>query len=260
MCKKTPKGEQYVASSLECIIPLSSNDLIQTQNEYREIEPLAVALGVDFTNIKKRYGKPIDFELEYDCKKIGIEVTDIRPYLEIHKISKHATESAVERVIKQCISDSYISQHCQFDILLKEEAYCAKHIQQDVEFLKEIKEYLCTGTCEHPKFIGRLSKREYPSYESSSEIFFNFQYEGFLKQVPLKCVCKAIYKKEKKLPEYKALPELVFDEYWLCIGLPLEERGYTIDGINMCGYCMSEYDRVFITQSLPPKVFELYRK
>lgn len=90
---------------------------------------------------------------------------------------------------------------------------------------------------------------------------FNFQYEGFLARIPAKCVYKAIEKKENKLRNYKTLYGESFDEYWLCVGLPMEERGYSIGGISLLeSDFMSDYQRIYITQQLPPKTILLYSK
>ena len=51
-----------------------------------------------------------------------------------------------------------------------------------------------------------------------------------------------------------------FDEYWLCIGLPLEERGYSICGASLESNFISDYQRIYITQQLPPKTILLHNK
>ena len=84
---------------------LSNNDLLQAQNEYREIEPLMAFLGIEYSQIQRRHGLPIDFELKHGSKNIAIEVTDVRPYLENYKIAKKATENVVEEVIKNMIKE-----------------------------------------------------------------------------------------------------------------------------------------------------------
>ena len=91
-------------------------------------------------------------------------------------------------------------------------------------------------------------------------LVFNFQYEGFLARIPSQCIYNAISKKEDKLLDYKTLSGERFDEYWLCIGLPLEERGYSICGASLESNFISDYQRIYITQQLPPKTILLHNK
>lgn len=242
------------------LTPLSNNDLLQAQNEYREIEPLLSFLGIEYSQIKRRHGQPIDFELKYGGKNIAIEITDVRPYLENYKIAKKATEDVVEEVIKNTITGDTIS-YFQIDIILKEKAYCTKRLKTNFEFQQEVHKFLQNGDCEEPQYIQSLSKREYSDVNiPKDKLAFNFQYEGFLARIPFQCIYKAISKKEDKLLDYKALRGESFDEYWLCIGLPLEERGYSISGANLGLDFTSDYQRIYITQQLPPKTILLYNK
>lgn len=242
------------------LTPLSNNDLLQAQNEYREIEPLLSFLGIEYSQIKRRHGQPIDFELKYGGKNIAIEITDVRPYLENYKIAKKATEDVVEEVIKNTITGDTIS-YFQIDIILKEKAYCTKRLKTNFEFQQEVHKFLQNGDCEEPQYIQSLSKREYSDVNiPKDKLAFNFQYEGFLARIPFQCIYNAISKKEDKLLDYKALHGESFDEYWLCIGLPLEERGYSISGANLGLDFTSDYQRIYITQQLPPKTILLYNK
>ncbi len=239
---------------------LPYNDFLQAQNEYREIEPLLLSLGLDLTSVKRRHGLPLDFELKFGNKNIAIEVTDVRPYLENYKIAKKATENVVEEVIKNMIVGDTIS-YFQIDIILKEKAYCTKRLKTNFEFQKEVQKFLQYGSYENPQYIDSFSKREYPNVNIPKEkLSFNFQYEGFLARIPFQCIYKAISKKEDKLLDYKALCGGSFDEYWLCIGLPLEERGYSISGASLGFDFTSDYQRIYITQQLLPKTILLYNK
>lgn len=80
--------EQLIDEEIESLKMLPKSDMLQAQNEYREIEPLMSFLGIECSQIKRRHGQPIDFELKYENKNIALEVTDIRPYLENYKIAK----------------------------------------------------------------------------------------------------------------------------------------------------------------------------
>ena len=256
--QKTP-GQQ-IDECVEESKSLSNNDLLQAQNEYREIEPLMVFLGIKYSQIKRRHGLPIDFELKHGSKNIAIEVTDVRPYLENYKIAKKATENVVEEVIKNMIIGDTIS-YFQIDIILKEKAYSTKRLKTNFEFQQEVQKFLQNGDCEEPQYIQSLSKREYSDVDiPKGMLAFNFQYEGFLARIPSQCIYNAISKKEDKLLDYKTLSGDRFDEYWLCIGLPLEERGYSISGARLGSDFMSGYQRIYITQQLPPKTILLYNK
>lgn len=239
---------------------LSSNDLLQEENEYREITPLISFLKIDIKQVKRRNGLPIDFEIEYKKKRIGLEVTDIRPYLYNHKISKQATENTVEEIIKNIIVEDYIS-YFQIDIILKEKTYKTKKLKTNSEFKEEVQQFLKNGKCNKPQYIEYFSKREYSDINiSKDKVSFNFQYVGFLSKTPQECIYNAIIKKERKFIEYKNLNGDKFDEFWLCIGLPLEEKGYTIIGSELKDDFNSNFKKIFITQFLPPKVIELYNK
>lgn len=241
-------------------ISLSNNDLLQAQNECREIEPLLSFLDIEYSQVRRRHGLPIDFELSCGDRKIAIEVTDVRPYLERYKIAKKATEKVVEEIVKNIIAGDTIS-YFQVDIVLKEKAYSTKRLKTNPELKKELQEFLLFGHCEESQYIESFSKREYsgvsiPKYKLS----FNFQYEGFLERIPSQCIYKAIRKKEEKLIGYKSLYGERFNEYWLCIGLPLEEQGYSISGTTLEYDFRSDYQRIYITQQLPPKSILLYSK
>ena len=252
--------EQQIDECVEESKSLSNNDLLQAQNEYREIEPLMAFLGIEYSQIQRRHGLPIDFELKHGSKNIAIEVTDVRPYLENYKIAKKATENVVEEVIKNMIIGDTIS-YFQIDIILKEKAYSTKRLKTNLVFQKEIQEFLQIGNCEGSQYIESFSKREYPDVSiPKDKLSFNFQYEGFLAKIPSECIYNAIDKKEDKLLDYKILSGDRFDEYWLCIGLPLEERGYSISGARLGSDFISDYQRIYITQQLPPKTILLYNK
>ena len=239
---------------------LHNNDLLQTQNECREIEPLLSFLDIEYTQIRRRHGLPIDFELSCGDRNIAIEVTDVRPYLERYKIAKKATENVVEEVIKNMIIGDTIS-YFQIDIILKEKTYYTKRLKTNFEFQQEVHKFLQNGDCENPQYIKSFSKSEYSDVNiPKNKLAFNFQYEGFLARVSPQCIYKAIEKKENKLRDYKTLYGESFDEYWLCIGLPVEEQGYSIGGISLEFDFMSDYQRIYITQQLPPKTILLYSK
>ena len=133
--------EQQIDECVEESKSLSNNDLLQAQNEYREIEPLMAFLGIEYSQIQRRHGLPIDFELKHGSKNIAIEVTDVRPYLENYKIAKKATENVVEEVIKNIIIGDTIS-YFQIDIILKEKAYSTKRLKTNLFFQKSIKVFL----------------------------------------------------------------------------------------------------------------------
>lgn len=252
--------EQQIDDCIEASKSLSNNDLLQAQNEYREIEPLMSFWGIEYSQIKRRHGLPIDFELKHGSKKIAIEVTDVRPYLENYKIAKKATENVVEEVIKNIIIGDTIS-YFQIDIILKEKAYSTKRLKTNLVFQKEIQKFLQIGNCEGSQYIESFSKIEHPDVSiPKDKLSFNFQYEGFLAKIPSQCIYNAISKKEDKLRDYKTLYGESFDEYWLCIGLPLEERGYSIGGVSLDTDFFSDYQRIFITQQLPSKTILLYSK
>lgn len=256
--QKSP--EQLIDEVIETLKILPESDMLQAQNEYREIEPLLISLGLDLTNVKRRHGLPIDFELKYVGKNIAIEVTDVRPYLENYKIAKKATEDVVKEVIRNMITEDTIS-YFQIDIILKEKTYSTKRLKTNFKFQKEVQKFLQYGSYEKSQYIDSFSKREYPNVNiPKDKLSFNFQYEGFLKKVPSLCIYNAISKKEGRLIEYKTLYGDSFDEYWLCIGLPLEERGYSINGANLKSDFVSDYQRIYITQQLPPKTILLYSK
>lgn len=256
--QKTP--EQLIDEEIESLKILPKSDMLQAQNEYREIEPLLLFLDISRTQIKRRHGQPIDFELKYGGKNIAIEITDVRPYLENYKIAKKATEDVVEDVIKNTITGDTIS-YFQIDIILKEKAYCTKRLKTNFEFQQEVHKFLQNGDCENPQYIQSLSKREYSDVNiPKNKLAFNFQYEGFLAKIPSQCIYNAISKKEDKLRDYKTLYGESFDEYWLCIGLPMEERGYSISVASLESDFISNYQRIYITQQLPPKTILLYNK
>lgn len=255
---KTP--EQQIDDQISEIKHLPHNDSLQAQNEYEEIKPLLMSLGLDLTNVKRRHGLPIDFELKYKDKNIAIEVTDVRPYFEDYKIAKKATEVMVEEVIRNMITVDTMS-YFKIDILLKEKTYATKGLKTNLDFLKEIEEFLQNGRSKKSEYIESLSKSEYTDVDTQKgNIFFNFQYEGFLSRIPIQCIYNAISKKEKKLIGYKTSYGEYFDEYWLCIGLPLEERGYSVGGSSLESNFISDYERIYITQQLPLKTILLYSK
>lgn len=252
--------EQLIDEEIESLKMLPKSDMLQAQNEYREIEPLLLFLDISRTQIKRRHGLPIDFELKYGGKNIAIEITDVRPYLENYKIAKKATENVVEEVIKNAITGDTIS-YFQIDIILTEKAYSTKRLKTNFEFQQEVQMFLQNGDCEEPQYIQSLSKRKYSDVKIPKDMLaFNFQYEGFLARIPSQCIYNAISKKEDKLLDYKKLSGERFDEYWLCIGLPLEERGYSISGTCLGSDFMSDYQRIYITQQLPPRTILLYDK
>lgn len=239
---------------------LSFNDLLQEENEYREITPLISFLRIDIKQFKRRNGLPIDFAIEYNNKRIGIEVTDIRPYLYNYRISKKATENTVEDIIKNNVIEDTIS-YFQIDIILKEKTYKTKRLKTKSKFQEEIQQFLKRGKCNNPQYIEYFSKREYSNVNiSKDKLLINFQYEGFLNKIPQECIYNAINKKERKLIEYKNLNGEKFDEFWLCIGLPYEEKGYTIIGAELKTDFKSDFQKIFLTQFLPPRVIKLYHK
>ena len=115
---------------------LHNNDLLKTQNECREIEPLLSFLDIEYTQIRRRHGLPIDFELSCGDRNIVIEVMDVRPYLDRYKIAKKATENVVEEVIKNMIIGDTIS-YFQIDIILKEKHTTLKDLKQILSFNKK---------------------------------------------------------------------------------------------------------------------------
>ena len=129
---------------------ISDRKLSGTIHELREIEPLIRMLNLDISKIKKR--DPIDFEFSYGEKKIALEVTDVRPYLEIYKTAKGAIEKVVKSVISDCINSAKI-QYFQIDIVLKSETYGIKKLKDDDAFKEEVQKFLYNGNCENPKYI-----------------------------------------------------------------------------------------------------------
>lgn len=251
---------RQIADAAEELKSLSNNDLLQAQNEYREIEPLMSFLGLEYTQLKRRHGLPVDFELKFGNKNIAIEVTDVRPYLENYKIAKNATENIVEEIIKNMITADTIS-YFQINIILKEKTYSTKQLKTNFEFQKEVQEFLQSGNCINSQYIESFSKKEYSNVSiPKNKLSINFQYEGFLARLPSKCIYNAISKKENRLINYKTSYGEYFDEYWLCIGLPLEEQSYSISGASLESNFISDYQRIYITQQLPPKTILLYSK
>lgn len=131
-------------------------------------------------------------------------------------------------------------------------------MKDDKAFKEEVQKFLYNGRCESPKYIESFYKKEYTDdVIPKEELFVNFQYEGFQSIIPIECIYEAINKKEAKLLGYKKnFPG--FDEYWLCIGLPFEERSFTIKGVNLSPEFTSKYQRVFLTQEIPPAAIILY--
>ncbi len=166
----------------------------------------------------------------------------------------------MEEVIKNMITGNTIS-YFQIDIILKEKTYSTKRLRTNFEFQKEVQEFLQSGSCMNSQYIESFSKKEYPDVSiPKNKLSLNVQYEGFLAKLPSKCIYNAISKKEDKLIGYKTICGECFDEYWLCIGLPLEERGYSISGASLESDFISDYQRIYITQQLPQKTILLYSK
>lgn len=55
--KKTP--EQLIDEEIESLKMLPKSDMLQAQNEYREIEPLLLFLDISRTQIKRRHGSQL---------------------------------------------------------------------------------------------------------------------------------------------------------------------------------------------------------
>lgn len=238
----------------------NKNEENKEKHEMQEMQVLFNYLKISQDDIVYRHPSLIDFEILLDGKRIGIEQTDIRPYTIENKYAKPAIEDIVKEILLNEFDDTI--SVVTINISLTDHAY--KNGIVVTKLKQEVKDWLCGIANSSGEYIESINVQSIPDAKIPKEqVFFNFQYEGFLPTVPIKYIMDSHNDKISKfIKNYNNLLKPIdpngFDEVWLCITLPSEEKGYKIPSFRLNN---SRFDRVYLTQSYPwPNLIELYKK
>lgn len=236
----------------------SKNDKAKRLYECSEIKILLSNLGINDDSIIYRHPEPIDFEFYFNNKRIGLELTSLRPYTLKNRYPKRAVENIVRDVFLSEL-ESEVS-FFTINIILSSKAY--KMGVDPIILHKEICDWKSGLKNTTFEYLDSVNIQYYPELRLPKQnVNFNFQYEGFLQNIPDKYVKRAYSDKQNKFDTiYKNYKKPIdsngFDEIWLCIALPPEQKGYKICPIQIENSC---FERVYLTQScFPwPRIIEL---
>lgn len=250
---------------------MSDNELKQKQIDEREAEPLFVKEHLSLKDAEYDKGRFPDFRIRNNNRTIGIEVTEMWPYkTKAAANNKLKSENALRDIIIGAISSEYVP-FPSIDVILDNKIYCINKLKGHEGIKKEIKDILSHGKTMGSQYIKYFMPHTYPDARfNKNKISINFTWGGFQEPVSLKddgdqeneeasnVIYNAISKKEKILStkcDYS-----IFAEYWLCIALPLEERRFSIKNIKLPLDFHSRFDRIYLTQQIPPFALEIYNK
>lgn len=222
-----------------------------------------------------------DLKVNVNGKNIGIEITTIHPPLKLCTIQNTYTKSNNICVLEQIVKEITFECMKSYDIFDLTFAYQFNHnivisnIKENKEEIrKEITSmfemiYKDIKKIEGDKFSysfnykGRLyfinTKIEYFPNAGWKKLYLvnehliniSFPYEGFLLPLNFESVKELVEKKQKKLQWYKEINKDI-DDYWLCLFLPFEEKGLTINGLKMPQENHYDYTKIIIAQEFPP--------
>lgn len=208
--------------------------------EVAAIDPILNELGICRENIVAN-DRP-DIILQYDGRKIGIEVMGCHP------------SSILNGAERSFMSNS----RCEYDIISKyKKRFAANHpntmlsVRPFIEILCGVKRINENAVFEEIDARLRNERRKYNYIESAdiscnSNDYYTMVYGGIIEPIDEKYVRYCIDEKEQKLISYKKEPKNAdISEYWLVIGFN-EENLWRIDQLKM-DEPITEYSRVYLT-------------
>lgn len=260
--------------------PKSKNESFQNSEEIIAMDLLCRFLNIPYNTIIPHESP--DCIIDFEGRKIGVEITTLRPSLLLTKQlsgckqgqNKNQIESVVKKICYECMTNHEI-----YDISIRfklcNELYFTSYkindkktilrneiegifmkLQNDIEenytniqsYSYNSDSFLEVYITYHPNAGW---KKEFENDKSRMEIYFTF--EGFLSPMPFDYIKPAIILKEGKIESYRIKnPDI--DDYWLCLFLPDEEFGFTIKGVESPSQYNSSYSRIILVQNCPPFV------
>lgn len=254
--------------------PKSNNEFLQNSDEMRVLDILCCFLKIPYKSVIQCESP--DCIILYEGKRIGIEITSLRPSLMLNEYGKPTNKKLIEKTIKKLCYDCMIEQdiyNISIGFMLHTSLYFTNYrVNERKKLLQiEIEKIFKDLHAKIDTYVG--DKIQYYHYTSLSFLKVNivyypnagwkdffmkdksyiniyFTFAGFLFPISIKCLESAISKKEKKIEYYKQLnPDI--DEFWLCLYLSDEEFGFTIKGIEPLKKIKSSYSKIIIAQSFP---------
>ena len=262
------------------INPKSKNEYYQNSEEIIAMDLLCHFLNIPY-NAVTQHESP-DCIIEFEGRKIGVEITTLRPSSSLTKLlsgrkqgqNKNQIESVVRRICFECMK-----KHEIYDIsirfMLHRDLYFTSYKINDkktilrdeiedifIQLLKNIDKKHTNIQSYSYKSDSFLEvyityypnagwKKEFEQDKNRINIYFT--YKGFLSPMPFDFIKPAIINKEAKIESYKKKnPDI--NDYWLCLFLPDEEFGFTIKGVESPPQYKSSYPRIFLAQNSPPFV------
>ena len=262
------------------INPKSKNEYYQNSEEIIAMDLLCHFLNIPY-NAVTQHESP-DCIIEFEGRKIGVEITTLRPSSSLTKLlsgrkqgqNKNQIESVVRRICFECMK-----KHEIYDIsirfMLHRDLYFTSYKINDkktilrneiedifIQLLKNIDKKHTNIQSYSYKSDSFLEvyityypnagwKKEFEQDKNRINIYFT--YKGFLSPMPFDFIKPAIINKEAKIESYKKKnPDI--NDYWLCLFLPDEEFGFTMKGVASHPQYESSYSRIFLAQNSPPFV------
>lgn len=228
--------------------PLSTKDKVKTRDEIFVFVKFMYFYSKAIHIIDGITERP-DFVIECDGKKVGVELTEIEfaPKEKAKIGSLDGVLKIIDSELKLELSEDYNGIY----------AICFKDVnvrKSDKEFIKkEIIDYL-TNNNRNNKFISRIERS--PSSYSSIHLYYNS--EGYMvHQITREDFANAIFKKEKKIEEYRINSKTA--NQWLIIiakGVNESDNYSNEDEMLHEISVNSKFDKVFFFSSFDGKIFE----
>ena len=262
------------------INPKSKNEYSQNSEEIIAMDLLCHFLNIPYNTVSQHESPDCIIELE--GRKIGVEITTLRPSISLTKLlsgrAQGQNKNQIERVVR-ILCFECMKNHEIFDIsirfMLRPELYFTSYkinakknilrdeiedifiqLQNDIDKQHtNIQSYSYKSDSFLEVYITYYPnagwKKEFEKDKDRINIYFTF--EGFLSPMPFDFIKPAIINKEAKIESYKKKnPDI--NDYWLCLFLPDEEFGFTIKGVESPPQYESSYSRIFLAQNCPPFV------
>lgn len=249
---------------------INLNKLRTQQEEQRAIHSVYDKIVREFVSLEhigEDSSKP-DFRLNYNGKKICIEMTRIEPYKNMGYESQSTIQDAVAKIIRKKIKEEGMNPICSIHIILG--PFLSKiKIGTKIKKNKGIEKIIgaaLKGRVNHDYFtefkknslIRTKAQKEDAKYKATLQLISRFSGKPLpeinfsnpmmmINHISEEDITKAITHKEGHYKEYKNNSDESFEEIWLCIYIPRSEYGFTIRGASI-PTIVTQYDRVYLAE------------
>lgn len=223
-----------------------------------------------------------DLKVKINGKSIGIEITTIHPSMKLCNTqntckTKNNNICALKQIVKEItyecmkifdIFNLSFAYQLNTNVIISDIKKSKEEIREEITsifdlIVNDIKKIESNKLSYIFNYKGRLyflnTRIEYYPNAEWKELYLKnkqlinicFPYVGFLSPLDFDFIKELIEKKEEKLHSYKERNKDI-DDFWLCLFLPSEEKGFSIKGMKIPQESHYDYTRIIVAQEFPP--------